>query len=224
MARKQSGGLNRFLNFIGLVDDAAPREAYSEEYDSSSYGRPSTYVPPRQRTSASGRRDTAARKSLPAQGGRSNYTSRTYGADDEPRASRRSARSSDYSYEYSSRAASRPRSRFEEDDAPRIERPEPVNAPEPVARPMRGVSQRTMMFSLKSLRDANPVITSLVKGNTIVMTIETNDPDLRQRIIDTLSGAVFALSATIYQASDRTYLLAPRNVDVSLAYDVDNEF
>ena len=56
------------------------------------------------------------------------------------------------------------------------------------------------------------------------MTIETNDPDLRQRIIDTLSGAVFALSATIYQASDRTYLLAPRNVDVSLAYDVDNEF
>ena len=69
MARKQSGGLNRFLNFIGLVDDAAPREAYSEEYDSSSYGRPSTYVPPRQRTSASGRRDTAARKSLPAQGG-----------------------------------------------------------------------------------------------------------------------------------------------------------
>ena len=32
MARKQSGGFNRFLNLIGLVDDTPPRESYSEEH------------------------------------------------------------------------------------------------------------------------------------------------------------------------------------------------
>ena len=225
MARKQSGGFNKFLNFIGLVDDAAPHEAYSEEYDSAGYERSPAYVPPRQRVSSASRRDSA-RKSLPAQAGRSRYGARTYGRDEEPRANRRAGRADGYD-DYVSRAASRPRSRFEEEEAPaRPERAERAEAErfDPPARPARGSGQRTMMFSLKTLYDANPVITALVRGNTIVMTIETNNPELRQRIVDTLSGAVFALSATIYQASDRTYLLAPKTVDVSLAYDVDNQF
>ena len=46
MARKQ-GGVNKFLNFIGLVD-AEPQTAVDDYADN--YGRPSTYVPKQQRS------------------------------------------------------------------------------------------------------------------------------------------------------------------------------
>lgn len=222
MARKQSGGFNKFLNFIGLVDDAQPRDSYADEYDSGNYGRPSTYVP-RQRATREETRRTAAR-SLPAQGGRSNYGTRTYGSDEDPRANRRAPYADDYASGYgastSSRTSSRPRSRFEEAEEPAYS--EPVEAPVRAAR--SSAPQRTVMFSLTNLRDANRVITALVKSNTIVMTIDTDDEHLRERIVDTLSGAVFALDATIRKASDQTYLLAPKTVNVKSAYDVDDRF
>ena len=80
------------------------------------------------------------------------------------------------------------------------------------------------MFSLSNLRDANRVITALVKGNTIVMTIDTDDDHLRERIVDTLSGAVFALNADIRKATDQTYVLAPKTASVRTAYEVDDRF
>lgn len=215
MARKQSGGFNRFLNLIGLVDDTPPRESYSEEYDSAGYGRPSTYVPPRR--SAAQPRPTA-RKSLPAQAGRSHSGAErtTYGVNDVPRRRRSYREEPETAFE----PRTAPRSRFEEDD----EAPERTELPEPIARPARGVSQRTVLASLNNLRDANRVITALVAGNMIVMTIATEDEGVRQRIIDTLSGAVFALGATIRKASEQTYVLAPRTVNVKSAYDVDDRF
>ena len=80
------------------------------------------------------------------------------------------------------------------------------------------------MFSLENLKDANMVITALVKGNTIVMTLNTDDEHLKERIVDTLSGAVFALDATIRKASYQSYLLAPKSVNVKAAYEVDDQF
>jgi FtsZ-interacting cell division protein YlmF len=45
-----------------------------------------------------------------------------------------------------------------------------------------------------------------------------------QRAVDTLSGAVFALHATIRKASERTYLIAPSGVEVNETYDMDRRF
>ena len=50
------------------------------------------------------------------------------------------------------------------------------------------------------------------------------DGRLLQRAVDTLSGAVFALHASIRKASDRTYLVAPMSVEVNDAYDVERGF
>ena len=59
MARKQSGGFNKLLNFIGLVDDEDTQDTYGEEYSSDNYGRRATYTPARQQRSATGRQSTA---------------------------------------------------------------------------------------------------------------------------------------------------------------------
>lgn len=222
MSRKQNGGFNKFLNFIGLVDEDRSQENRVDEYGSGSYGRPSTYVPPRQRAAEPRAAAPNSRRSLPAQSSRSSASRRSYGTDDDARYSsaRRSARFEDdeFSQDYAPQRS--PRSRFEEPDEPE----ETFRAPVPAQRPAQRATGRTVMFSLENLKDANMVITALVKGNTIVMTLNTDDEHLKERIVDTLSGAVFALDATIRKASYQTYLLAPKSVNVKAAYEVDDQF
>ncbi|MBQ3305310.1 MAG: cell division protein SepF, partial [Clostridia bacterium] len=101
------------------------------------------------------------------------------------------------------------------------------NLPQRVSpqRPMR-VSQRsrTVMYSLHSLEDCCEVIDQLIANNTVVLTMDELDGHLLQRAVDTLSGAVFALHASIRKASDRTYLVAPMSVEVNDIYDMDRRF
>ena len=89
------------------------------------------------------------------------------------------------------------------------------------AAPGAGASrQRTVMFTLRHLEDCCDVIDNLILSNTVVLTIDDIDPRLMQRAVDTLSGAVFALHATIRKASEHTYLIAPSGVEVNETYDM----
>ena len=101
---------------------------------------------------------------------------------------------------------------------------ERTEAPVPVQRTRISRPQRTVMFSLHRLEDCCEVIDNLIRGNTIVLTMDELDGHLMQRAVDTLSGAVFALHATIRKASDKTYLIAPSGVEVNETYDVDRRF
>ena len=77
MARNKSGGFNKLLNFIGLVDDEDTQDTYGEEYSGDNYGRRAAYTPARQQraTSAAGSRQAPARSNtqrrLPESTGRS---------------------------------------------------------------------------------------------------------------------------------------------------------
>ena len=240
-----SGKFNRFLEIIGLVDDEAPEDPQLQQYGSGRYGRPSTYIPQRSQNAQPRRTSMNSRASLPSRAGESRSgVRRTYGQEEARTAAPRRTssrfdtqrpaqteyrRNTEPDYErtpLTSRAHLNPeapqrRSRFEEAPAPRRER---EAEPQQPARPAVQGGGSTVVLNLKTLRDANKVIASLVRGNTIVMTIDTDDPMMRQRIVDTLSGAVYALDATIRRASEQTYLLAPRTVDVQSAMDLDERF
>lgn len=237
MARKKSGGFNKVLEFIGLVDDEDPREMYEDEYESGNYGRQPAYTPQRtQRAQARPRQEmTARRVSQPAyeptRSPRMNRSAAASGSrfdqpqrSANPSATRRSSayieRMDDRSgrYDYSPRA-----SRFDSAEEPAASRYGDEAA---LQRPARssGARQRTVMFSLHSLEDCCDVIDNLILSNTVVLTMDDLDPKLMQRAVDTLSGAVFALHATIRKASDRTYLIAPNGVEVNETYDMDRRF
>ena len=143
MARKQ-GGVNKFLNFIGLVDDEPQRAA--DDY-ADNYGRPSTYVPKQQRSRTE---DTRRRTIVKDERGR-------YGADRyastrvTPPASRRTS-SVGYDYNYVPRDT---RSSYE---------------PASTRAQTRAQRQRTLMCSLNTLEDCCDVIDSLIAGNVVVLT------------------------------------------------------
>ena len=56
---------------------------------------------------------------------------------------------------------------------------------------------------------------ALIANNIVLLTLDQLDDRMIQRAIDTLSGAAFALRATIRKASEKTYLIAPKSVPVN---------
>lgn len=232
MARKKNGGFGRVLEFIGLVDDGDARDNYVDEYESDNYGRQQPYVPQRSRVQERPRQEISRRYPSsgyePTRTPRMNRTSSAGGSrfDSGRSAGGNTRRSGAYMeqtntrgrYDYSPRT-----SRF---DAP--ENGGAFGAEESISRPQQRANnasrQRTVMFTLHALEDCCDVIDNLILNNTVVLTLDNLDVKLMQRAIDTLSGAVFALHATIRKASEHTYLIAPNSVEVNETYDVDRNF
>lgn len=230
MARKKSGGFGKVLEFIGLVDDGDARDTYVDDYSSDNYGRQQPYVPQRNRPQERPRQEISRR-----------YPSSNY----EPTRTPRMNRSAPAGSRFDSRGGNTQRrsgayveqsgnrgGRY--DYTPRTSRFGSLddnggayNNEETNVRPQRGGNtsrQKTVMFTLHTLEDCCDVIDNLILNNTVVLTLDNLDVKLMQRAIDTLSGAVFALHATIRKASEHTYLIAPNSVEVNETYDVDRGF
>ena len=54
----------------------------------------------------------------------------------------------------------------------------------------------------------------LVSGKTVLLNLEGIDVSLMRRMIDFISGAAYALSANIKQATKDSYFIAPKKVDI----------
>ena len=54
----------------------------------------------------------------------------------------------------------------------------------------------------------------LIDGKTVLLNLEGTDAVLMRRMIDFISGAAYALSANIKQATKDSYFIAPGKVDI----------
>lgn len=209
MARNK-GIFNKFLNVIGLVEDQ--NEAYEDDYQGGysrgqGASRPSTYVPQQQRSRTA---DTRSRSVVPAN---NRYNQRN--DVNEGYTVRRTERAYENPQET---AAPQRRTSMETQRRAPAAAPAPrasVPARVPSAAPVSGGAARTIMCPITSLEECCDVIDILVANNIVLVTMDQMDTRLSQRAVDTLSGAAFALQATLKKASDNTYLIAPRSVTVS---------
>lgn len=55
----------------------------------------------------------------------------------------------------------------------------------------------------------------LRSGHSIILNLEETPDDISRRLLDFLSGATYALDGKINPASKRTYVIAPKNADLS---------
>lgn len=67
----------------------------------------------------------------------------------------------------------------------------------------------------KTFEQALGAVDYLVSGRTVLLNLEDIDRSLYRRIIDFISGASYALGLTIKKATNDSYFIAPREVDVS---------
>ena len=101
----------------------------------------------------------------------------------------------------------------------RYQAQQPAAAPQPVQPPQpqqEAAGQNTWVINVRGMSDCCSAITLLREGGAVLTVMENiTDPAELHRLVDTLSGACYSLTATITKLSrSGVYLLAPKNVAV----------
>ena len=73
---------------------------------------------------------------------------------------------------------------------------------------------RTIICHMRDFNECQKVIDDLLDGRSVLLNLEEMDPPTSQRIIDMLSGAAYAIQATIKKTAQSSYILAPYGVEV----------
>ncbi len=122
---------------------------------------------------------------------------------------------------------------YEEDvqqTAPRSRRSNPFSAvapeaePAPAAAPSTGFNghvmnmssgkQEVVLFHAKTFDDAAKAADELRKRRAVILNMENVDKSLTRRVVDFLSGSVYALDGSVKKVAQATYLFCPHNMDV----------
>ncbi len=153
--------------------------------------------------------------------------------DDEPVARRRDS----YRAERESAAAKeqqpQPPKRFEarpmrsaqtrsyEEPSETYEPPRRVTRQERQPVPMRSASSAGLELIIRqpsSFDDSQEICDLLKQDRAIIINLEKVEPELAQKMMDFISGAIYALDAKIHQISGCIFCISPAKVDISGDY------
>ena len=71
------------------------------------------------------------------------------------------------------------------------------------------------IFNPTSFEQLLTAVDYLSYGSTVLLNLESVDAPLRKRMVDFISGAAYALDASIKKATQDSFFVAPKDVDVS---------
>lgn len=86
--------------------------------------------------------------------------------------------------------------------------------------PIRTTSKGLEVVIMKpaTFEDSQEICDMLLSGRAVVVNLEGFDPDIAQRIMDFISGAVYAISGKLHQISRYIFIFSPDNIDISGDY------
>ena len=80
---------------------------------------------------------------------------------------------------------------------------------------MNSGKQEVVLFHAKTFDDAAKAADELCKRKAVILNMENVDKALTRRVVDFLSGAVYALDGRVKKGAQSTYLFCPHNMDVT---------
>ncbi len=95
------------------------------------------------------------------------------------------------------------------------------DAPAPRARQLRpvgnggGTDVRVHLVNPDSFNDAQEVADRFKQNVPVILNLQTTDSELAKRLIDFASGLTYALDGGMQKVAEKTFMLTPRNVEVS---------
>lgn len=86
--------------------------------------------------------------------------------------------------------------------------------------PIRTTSKGLEVCIMKpsTFEDSQEICDMLLTGRAVVVNLEGFDPDVAQRIMDFISGAVYAIGGKLHQISRYIFIFSPDNIDISGDY------
>ena len=79
---------------------------------------------------------------------------------------------------------------------------------------MNSGKQEVVLFHAKTFDDAAKAADELRKKKAVILNMENVDKALTRRVVDFLSGSVYALDGSVKKVAQSTYLFCPHNMDV----------
>jgi len=79
---------------------------------------------------------------------------------------------------------------------------------------MNSGKQEVVLFHAKSFEDAAKAADELRRRKAVILNMENVDKALTRRVVDFLSGSVYALDGSVKKIAQSTYLFCPHNMDV----------
>lgn len=74
--------------------------------------------------------------------------------------------------------------------------------------------QEVVLFHAKTFDDAAKAADELRRKKAVILNMENVDKALTRRVVDFLSGSVYALDGSVKKVAQSTYLFCPHNMDV----------
>jgi cell division inhibitor SepF len=74
--------------------------------------------------------------------------------------------------------------------------------------------QEVVLFHAKSVDSAAKAADELRRKKAVILNMENVDKSLTRRVVDFLSGSVYALDGSVKKIAQSTYLFCPHNMDV----------
>ena len=108
-----------------------------------------------------------------------------------------------------------------EEPAESYEQPRRVSRQERQPVPMRSASSHGLELMIRqpsSFDDSQEICDLLKQDRAIIVNLENVDPVLAQKMMDFISGAIYALDAKIHQISSCIFCISPEKVDISGDY------
>jgi cell division inhibitor SepF len=113
-----------------------------------------------------------------------------------------------------SRISERRRGRDEIDDIFADDDPAPSRSR--VLQPVgNGADVQVHLVTPDSFNDAQEVADRFKRSVPVILNLQTTEGDLAKRLIDFASGLTYALDGGMQKIAEKTFLLTPRNVEVS---------
>ncbi|MBR5529755.1 MAG: cell division protein SepF [Oscillospiraceae bacterium] len=79
---------------------------------------------------------------------------------------------------------------------------------------MSSGKQEVVLFHARSFDDAAKAADELRKKKAVILNMENVDKGLTRRVVDFLSGSVYALDGGVKKVAQSTYLFCPHNMEV----------
>lgn len=98
----------------------------------------------------------------------------------------------------------------------RVDKPTTVSKVVPLRSPQKGLE--VCIMKPTSFEDSQDICDMLLSGRAAVINLEGFDVEVAQRVMDFVSGAVYAMNGKLHQISSYIFIISPDTVDISGDY------
>ena len=87
------------------------------------------------------------------------------------------------------------------------------------APPQKRTYSSVIVYQPRSAEDVQTLINFLKRREPAIINLDGTDEEVAQRILDFISGAIYALCGSVHRISGNIFLLTPEGVDISVPYE-----